>query len=257
MFGWGRLTALNAVADLRRYILARIVAPASGQKVERSREDHAVGGGRAQRSRATRSRWGPARLPPRGRRRASRSSDHPRPRAIWEAGTPPAWRPGPWTIRLVVHDTIGGRSEHRRTVTVEPTPAPAPLVLDVASDGLGTGTVEVDPPRAFCDAVAGSTHRCSYTYGGPAQVTLTAVPEGLSAFAGWSGACSGTGPCMVDLAARRDVRATFRGPYHLAVKITAINGGMPDFTDRSSRSSVRHRGSRAGGTAIGRAPWSP
>jgi hypothetical protein len=34
----------------------------------------------------------------------------------------------------------------------------------------------------------------------------------------------------VDLAARRDVRATFRGPYHLAVKVAVINGGVPAFT---------------------------
>jgi hypothetical protein len=34
----------------------------------------------------------------------------------------------------------------------------------------------------------------------------------------------------VDVAARRDVRATFRGPYHLAVTITSINGGAAQFT---------------------------
>ena len=228
MFGWGRLTALNAVADLRRYILARIVAPASGQKVSGlvrisgaahartfSSYELSVGAG------ASPATWQTAGVTLVG---------SPTPQGDLGGWNTAGLTPGTWTIRLVVLDTIGGRREHRRTVTVEPTPAPAPLVLDVASDGLGTGTVHLDLPRAFCDAVAGSTHRCSYTYGGPAQVTLTAVPEGPSAFAGWSGACSGTGPCLVDLAARRDVRATFRGPYHLAVKVTVINGGVAAFT---------------------------
>jgi len=88
----------------------------------------------------------------------------------------------------------------------------------VASDGPGTGTVHALPPGAFCDGVPGSTQTCTHAFDAPTQVTLTAVPNGLAVFAGWSGACSGTGPCTVDVAAREFVRAAFIGPYRLAVR---------------------------------------
>ena len=40
-------------------------------------------------------------------------------------------------------------------------------------------------------------------------VTLTASPGASSTFAGWSGACSGTGPCTVTMDAARTVGASF------------------------------------------------
>src|SRR4030095_5918505 len=41
------------------------------------------------------------------------------------------------------------------------------------------------------------------------NVTLTATPAAGSTFAGWSGACSGTGSCTVTMSAARSVTATF------------------------------------------------
>jgi hypothetical protein len=40
-------------------------------------------------------------------------------------------------------------------------------------------------------------------------VSLTAQPDAASAFAGWSGACTGTGACNVTMDAARDVGARF------------------------------------------------
>ncbi|HEX5726709.1 MAG TPA: hypothetical protein VFX98_14635, partial [Longimicrobiaceae bacterium] len=44
------------------------------------------------------------------------------------------------------------------------------------------------------------------------QVVLTAAPAGDATFAGWQGACSGTGTCTVTLGGDRTVRATFAPP---------------------------------------------
>ena len=48
-----------------------------------------------------------------------------------------------------------------------------------------------------------------YTSG--TSVTLVAVPATGSTFAGWSGACTGTGTCTVAMTAARTVTATFTG----------------------------------------------
>jgi hypothetical protein len=40
-------------------------------------------------------------------------------------------------------------------------------------------------------------------------VTLTAAAAAGSSFAGWSGACTGSGPCTVAMTAARSVTATF------------------------------------------------
>ena len=68
--------------------------------------------------------------------------------------------------------------------------------LTVTRGGNGNGTVIVNP--------SGST----FTVG--TVVTLTASPEGNSAFAGWSGGCSGTSPtCMVTINSNISITATF------------------------------------------------
>jgi hypothetical protein len=73
----------------------------------------------------------------------------------------------------------------------------------VSKAGSGAGTVTSSPGGINC----GST--CSANYGGNASVTLTATAATGSAFAGWSGACSGTGNCTLTLSQARAVTATF------------------------------------------------
>ena len=160
-FGWGRLTGLNTVADLRRFILARIMSPAGGATVSGlvrivgaadartfSRYEISVGAG------AFPTTWQTTSLMPIG------SSTAQGDLARWNTEGLAA---GAWTIRLRVYDTVGGVREHRRTVNVTSAPPIPELVLDVASEGPGTGTVKADPPGAFCDGVPGSTQTCSYT----------------------------------------------------------------------------------------------
>jgi len=50
---------------------------------------------------------------------------------------------------------------------------------------------------------------CTETYTSGTSVTLTATPNAGSTFTGWSGACTGTGTCVVTMSAAKSVTATF------------------------------------------------
>ena len=67
----------------------------------------------------------------------------------------------------------------------------------------GSGTIISSPSGISC----GST--CSASYDSGTSVTLTAVADTGYTFAGWSGACSGTGSCVVSMTAAKSVSATF------------------------------------------------
>jgi C1A family cysteine protease len=73
--------------------------------------------------------------------------------------------------------------------------------LTVAKAGSGAGTVS----GASIDC--GST--CSYIYNYGTTETLAAAPDAGSTFAGWSGACKGTGTCALKITAAKSVGATF------------------------------------------------
>ena len=75
--------------------------------------------------------------------------------------------------------------------------------LAVALDGPGTGTVSSQPSGIACGT------DCSESYAANTLVTLSASRAAGSVFAGWSGACSGTGSCEVLMDAARSVTATF------------------------------------------------
>lgn len=67
----------------------------------------------------------------------------------------------------------------------------------------GAGTVSSNPAGIDC----GST--CTHRFASGSQVTLTATPDALNTFTGWSGACTGTGTCTVTMSSPRQVTATF------------------------------------------------
>jgi hypothetical protein len=50
---------------------------------------------------------------------------------------------------------------------------------------------------------------CSANYANGTLVTLTAAPDPIMTFAGWSGACTGTGTCTVTMDMAKSVTATF------------------------------------------------
>ena len=78
----------------------------------------------------------------------------------------------------------------------------------------GSGTVTSSPSGISC----GST--CAGSFVGGTQVTLTAAPASDSIFSGWSGACSGTGSCVVAMNGAETVTATFAQAFALSVSDT-------------------------------------
>ena len=88
--------------------------------------------------------------------------------------------------------------------------------LSVTKDGTGAGTVTSAPAGINCGVT------CSFAFEQGKEVALAAVPASGSAFAGWGGACTGTGSCRVPMSAAKSVTATFN--------VTASGGGEPPVT---------------------------
>lgn len=127
-----------------------------------------------------------------------------------------------------------------RTITATFQTAPVKN-LTVVRDGTGTGTVTSSPSGISC----GST--CSKNFVQGTVVTLTAAPAADSRFSGWSGACTGTGQCVVTMSTLKTVGATFASlssgavvpgaptkvvgdPRNKAIRVTwsaPSNGGSP------------------------------
>jgi hypothetical protein len=88
-----------------------------------------------------------------------------------------------------------------RTVGAGFSSATFPLTVTLA--GSGTGSVTSSPAGITCGA------DCSEPYAADLSVTLTQAATGGSSFAGWSGACTGTGACVVVMSQAQAVTATF------------------------------------------------
>ena len=80
------------------------------------------------------------------------------------------------------------------------------LTYSLSYSVTGSGnSISASPPGGSC---FGFGILC-WSYAAGTVVTLTAVPGIGSTFTGWSGACSGTGTCVVTMDASKNVAATF------------------------------------------------
>ena len=123
---------------------------------------------------------------------------------------------GTYTASLTVTDNSG--LSDTKTVTITVQPSATTYGLTVSKAGAGAGTVSSSPAGISCGA------DCTENYTAGTSVTLTAAPAAGSAFAGWSGACSGTSStCVVGMTAARSVTATF-SPVSYA--LTVSKGGL-------------------------------
>jgi len=88
------------------------------------------------------------------------------------------------------------------TVTTS-TDVPSSFTLTINNVGPGSGVVSSPSGPLAC------WWSCSATFAAGTIVTLNAMPAAGSTFVGWSGGCSGTGPCMVTGNTAVAVTATF------------------------------------------------
>jgi hypothetical protein len=106
---------------------------------------------------------------------------------------------GIYQVSVTSVDGDGNRTTTRGSITILPVHT---LAVTVA----GPGTVTSNPAGIACPSM------CSHNYAQGSVITLTAHPGASSTFQGWSGACSGTGACMVPIGSDQEVTATFKGP---------------------------------------------
>jgi len=92
--------------------------------------------------------------------------------------------------------------------------------LTVNKSGTGTGTVTSAPTGINCGAT------CLFSFSFNTPVTLTATAATGSTFIGWSGACTGSGSCVVTMNAAKTVTANFTVPtFVLTVSKTGAGTG--------------------------------
>ena len=115
-----------------------------------------------------------------------------------------------------------------RTVTATFNGSTTSYPLSVSKAGTGAGTVYSTPAGITC----GSACSASFTSG--TVVTLVADVASGSTFAGWSGACSGTGPCTVTMSQARSVSATFDTTTGTTYALTVAKAGAGSGTVTSS-----------------------
>lgn len=115
--------------------------------------------------------------------------------------------------------------------TVEITYQPATVPVTVAVAGTGSGSVGSDPAGVSCTATAGvASGTCAAPFVYTSTATLTATPSPGSTFAGWSGACSGTGTCSVTADAAKTVTATFTASVTATLSLARSGTGVGSVT---------------------------
>jgi hypothetical protein len=118
-------------------------------------------------------------------------------------------RPGPYVVRLIVNDGFVDSDPHEVTVTAI---SSYPLTLTKS----GSGTVASTDGGSIC----------TQDYDQGTSVALTATPASGYGFAGWGGACTGSGTCTVTMDAAKSVTATFAlNTYPITVSISPANAG--------------------------------
>jgi subtilisin family serine protease len=121
--------------------------------------------------------------------------------------------------------------------------------LSTSKAGTGTGTIDSVPNGIHCGSL------CSATYASGMTVDMTATADSDSTFAGWSGACSGTGQCTVTMNGAKNVSATFNKTYVLSISKTGSGSGMvksiPDALNCCSTCSLSYQA----GTSVTLTAW--
>lgn len=125
---------------------------------------------------------------------------------------------------------------------IDPGWLPGPLVnmglsgvtLTAATVGPGAGSLHSIPPGIAC-----SGGLCSYSFPYGALVTLHPTSSGDSLFAGWSGACSGTGDCVMYMTSEKTVYAHFTPAHPVRIGNTPYGSLAEAYVAAGSGALVR------------------
>ena len=131
------------------------------------------------------------------------------------------------TPKVTTTYTVAGISNAGtgNTASATVTVSTSTFSLTVAKSGAGSGTV-TSPAGINCGAT------CSASLASGTKVALTATPASGSSFAGWSGACTGTGICAVTMDAAKTVTATFNIVPFVADTSTVITATSATITTK-------------------------
>jgi hypothetical protein len=94
------------------------------------------------------------------------------------------------------------------------------FTLEITRSGAGAGRVTSEPSGIDCGS------DCSHVFGEGTTVTLTATPGATSSFTGWTGDCSGTGTCVVELSEDRAVGARFDALPARTLQVSTSGAGQ-------------------------------
>lgn len=130
------------------------------------------------------------------------------------SGTPTSGGDFPFTVGAT--DSIGMYVSQAYSLHIAGVAAPQ-YDLDVFKTGSGTGLVAGN--GISCDPL------CSVHLDQGTSISLTATPDIGSVFAGWSGACTGTGTCSFTLNAAGTVTASFTKQWLLTVSRPGTGSG--------------------------------
>ena len=113
---------------------------------------------------------------------------------------------GAWMMVVVSAGCgVGGIGDGR-------TPTATQHVLRVQGSDAGSGTVTAPDasPQLSCSITSGALSGvCAMAYPYNTAVRLVAAPNVGSTFSGWSGSCTATGECVVDMSQEPTVTAAF------------------------------------------------
>ncbi len=128
----------------------------------------------------------------------------------------------PPDVYIELWDRADGLSYRSNTIVV-------PTVfntLTVEGTGSGTGTITRSPDINCVFDGEGNSGDCQHTAEEWVQYgTLVATPDAGSTFTGWSGACSGTGGCDVEMGANKTATATFTSTETFTLDIVIVGDG--------------------------------
>lgn len=123
--------------------------------------------------------------------------------------------------RARAYKTLGGTT-YQALSNIRGPYACATYSLSVTRSGTGSGSIGSSPAGISCPA------DCSQSYDSGTSVTLTPSASPGSVFAGWSGACSGAGPCVIVMNSNKTADAIFNAvaaTYTLNVNRSPAAGG--------------------------------